>query len=286
MRRSATAFASTTAAALLVACGGTGAPPAPPSLAYEVPAEPTATYVKADTAVVSVDAGGQMIDVTASSRTTMDMSFAPEADGGVRVTTTFSDLEATASNPMGPSEEVREDAVEGELVFTLSRTGEGALVSAPDVDERAQTFLSPTTIAATFFPRLPGRAVTPGETWTDTVTVDTEEGNSTIQSTSVVTYTAAGDTTVMGSRYLMVRMTTRDDRMFEGTEMGMSMSQDLTGTSEGWFLWDPVRKLPAEIVIRSEAEGSMEVSAAPFPLGIATDNTTRVTLQPLAGGGM
>lgn len=284
MRRLVTGLASTTTAAFLVACGGAGAPPGPPSLAYEVPAEPTATYVKADTAVVSVDAGGQMIDVTASSRTTMDMSFAPEADGGIRVTTRFSDLHATATNPMGPAQEVREDAVEGELVFTLSRTGKGTLVSAPEVDDKAQTFLSPTMIAATFFPRLPGRAVMAGDTWTDTVTVDTEEGSSTLESTSVVTYTAAGDTTVMGSRYFMVRMTTRDERMFEGTEMGMSMSQDLTGTSEGWFLWDPVRKLPAEIVIRSEAEGSMEVSAAPFPMGIATDNTTRVMLQPLAGG--
>ena len=268
----------------LVACGGAGEPPGPPSLAYEVPVDPTATYVQADTAEVSVDAGGQMIDVTVASRATMEMSFAPAEGGGVRVTVLMTDLDATASNPMGPPQNVSEDAIDGELVFTLSPTGHGTLVSSPELDDEARSFVSPSVIAATFFPRVPGRAVVAGDSWTDTVSIDADEGDSTIEAVSVITYTAVGDTTVMGANYLKVELTADDERLVEGNQMGMDMSQELSGSSEGWFLWDPVRRLPAEIVIESEADGTMEVSAAPFPLAISAEGTTRITLQPPGGG--
>ncbi|MGD2068844.1 MAG: hypothetical protein PVI57_09260 [Gemmatimonadota bacterium] len=273
-------------AAGLAACGGPAEPPGPPRLAYEVPTQPYAVYVQGDTAEVAVDAGGQMVDVTVASSATWEMSFELTADGAVQVTTRVTDFDASATNPMGPTQRIDEGAIDGDLVFNLSPTGVGTLVTAPDLSEEARNFVSPNAIAATFFPRLPARAVTAGDTWTDTVRIDAEEGESSIESTSVVSYTAVGDTTVMGANYLLVRFTSEDERYIEGTQMGMDMSQEIVGSSEGWFLWDPARKLPTEILVNSEGDGTMEVSAAPFPLSLQADNVTHIRLQPAEGGGM
>jgi hypothetical protein len=271
-------------APVFVGCAGAGGPPAPPTLSYEVPTEPSAVYVQGDTALVEVDAGGQTIEVEVGSTSTLDMTFEAAAGGEMRVVALFRDLQARATNPMGPPQEVNQDAIDGELIFTLTSLGEGTIVSVPEIDAEIQTFLSPSLTALTFFPRLPGRAVTAGDTWTDTINIDTEEGETSIEATSVVTYTAVGDTTVMGRSLLHVSMTSEDDRYVEGTQMGMDMSQEVVGTSEGWFLWDPVRRLPAEIVVHSVGDGTMEVSAAPFPLALKADNTTRITLQGMGGG--
>lgn len=273
---------------VLAACGG-GAPPAeppaPPALAYELPPVPTATYVQGDTAVVQVDAGGQMIDVTVASRTTMSMAFEPTPEGAIRVTATIEELDARATNPMAPAQTADESEVSGPVVFTLSRTGEGTLVSAPEIGEAARTFVSPGVMAATFFPRLPARAVRPGDTWTDTISVATDEEGTSMNATSIVTYTARGDTVVDGRSLLLVAMTGEDERRVEGNMQGMDMLQEAAGTSDGWFLWDAARRLPVEVVYTTDSTGTMEVTAAPFPLGLRAESTTRIILQeePPAG---
>lgn len=272
---------------VLAACGG-GAPaepPAPPALAYGVPDVPTATYVQGDTAVVQVDAGGQMIDVTVASRATMSMVFEPAADGAVRVTATIDELDARATNPMAPAQTTDESEISGPIVFTLSRRGEGTLVGAPDIGDAARTFISPGVMAATFFPRLPARAVGPGDTWTDTITVATDEEGTAMDATSIITYTARGDTVVDGRSLLLVTMTGEDERRVEGNMQGMDMLQEAAGTSEGYFLWDAARRLPVEVVYTTDSTGTMEVTAAPFPLGLRAESTTRIVLQepPPAG---
>lgn len=271
----------------LIACGG-GAPaepPPPPALAYELPEAPTAIYVQGDTAVVQVDAGGQMIDVTVASRATMSMTFEPAADGAVRVTATIDELDARATNPMAPPQTTDESEISGPVVFTLSRRGEGTLVSAPDIGDAARTFISPGVMAATFFPRLPARAVDPGDTWTDTITVATDEEGTAMDATSIITYTARGDTAVDGTSLLLVTMTGEDERRVEGNMQGMDMLQEAAGTSEGYFLWDAARRLPVEVVYTTDSTGTMEVTAAPFPLGLRAESTTRIELQetPPAG---
>lgn len=274
---------------VLAACGGSAPPPAeppaPPALAYELPDDPIATYVQGDTAVVQVDAGGQMIDVTVASRATMSMTFEAAGDGAIRVNATIDELDARAANPMAPAQTADESEISGPVVFTLSRRGEGTLVSAPDIGEAARTFISPGVMAATFFPRLPARAVGPGDSWTDTITVATDEEETSMDATSIITYTARGDTLVEGRSLLLVTMIGEDERRVEGNLQGMDMLQEAAGTSEGYFLWDATRRLPVEVVYTTDSTGTMEVTAAPFPLGLRAESTTRIVLQetPPAG---
>lgn len=253
----------------LAACaGGPGAGgTAPAALAFDVPAQRTVSYAQADTAVISVDAGGQMIDIQALSSAVVDMSFA-QADRGVQVTTTWRELEGTVTNPMGPAERVSIEDVEGSLVFTLDRRGAAEMVSAPTLKGNAANMVAMSDVVHGFFPRLPGTAPTAGMTWTDTIAYEADEPAGLVVARSIVTYTVAGDTVVDGRTLLKVDLAGDDTRTQEGVTGGMAFVQDMAGSVRGHFLWDAVAGILHSQVTWSDFTGTMEVDAVPFPLDV------------------
>ena len=268
----------------VAACAGGGGPgemSAPPALAYAVPPGGAATYLQSDTIEMAIDAGGQFIDVTVQMNATLDMAYAGGGDA-VEVTTTFREFELSASNPMAGTQRADESEIDGPLVFTIDRTGAGTLVSAPELGEVVATGLSPASMAAGFFPRLPGRAVAAGETWTDTVTVDTRDESGTTRGTTIYDFTAVGDTVVDGRTYLKVTFTTFDERVAETQQMGAEIVQDVAGDGDGFYLWDATRNLVVQQFIEARLQGAMEVSMAPVPLGV---DMTVVQHLRLAEGG-
>lgn len=272
----------TLALPFLAACGGAGAPSGPPSLAYELPTMTSATYVQGDTARVEIDMGGQMMDMTVSSGATLAMTFASAGDG-VQVTASFEDFSATATNPMGPPQTASGSQVSGNMVFNLDRRGRTEFVEGPELEGLAEQFLTPAAMAATLFPRLPGRAVAVGDMWTDTVDVNAQQSTGSTSAHSVVTFTVAGDTTVAGRSLLKVTFTSDDTQHTEGAQAGFDVVQDLSGESEGHFLWDMAAGMVYESVTESDLTGNMNVSAAPFPLSVAVRSTSTLRLQD---GGM
>jgi hypothetical protein len=258
---------------LVAAC----APPSPPALAYRVPATPDVVYEYADTSVVSVSVMGQILEMSQRGVGTYGVGFASSPEG-VRVTLTVQSLDASLAQPMGASVRVDEGDVDGALVFTLGRRGEASLVERPDVEAQASLMVSAMSLAHTFFPRLPGRAVAPGESWTDTIAFSGQETGGDRSERSVVRYTVTGDTIVSGRPLLVIALDATTESSNTMVISGMSVSQrsdlDVTGT----ILWDHQRGLLVESVRRARGAGTASVPIAPAPLPIRIESTQRVRL--------
>ncbi len=239
----------------------------PPALAYSVPPGSAATYVQGDTVQMEMDMGGQMMDVTVAMSATLDLAYAGAGEA-VEVTATYRDFEITASNPMAGTQRGDESEIDGPIVFTIDRKGAGTLVSGPSIEGVAAQAVSPGAMAAGFFPRLPGRAVTVGESWTDTVSIKTQEDAGTNEGTTVYAFTAAGDTVVGGRSLLKVTFTMDDERTSLMSQMGADIRQDVSGQGDGFYLWDAGRNLVVEQYVEARLRGTMEVSVAPMPFGL------------------
>lgn len=252
---------------LAAGCASPGGRIIAPHLGYDAILEPAATYRTADTSRIEIDVAGETIESAVSTDAVLEFAFEPR-DDRVAVTARYRRLSARATNPLGPEQTATEEQIEGLLVFSLDPVGTATVVSTPTVGGGAAQFVTPAATAATFFPRVPGREVARGDTWTDTVLVDADQGGGSVAGTSVVTYTIAGDT-VISERYLVrVDLAGQDERVLSSDQADMAIRQSLAGTSTGWFLWDPALGLPYESVRDSELIGTMEVAEVPFPFSI------------------
>jgi hypothetical protein len=227
---------------------------------------------------MDIDAGGQSMQATVASRMTLGASFARAAEG-VQVTLTVQDLAGSVINPMA-TESADESGISGALVMNLDRRGAVTVVSQPQVSETASQLFQPLNLAHGLFPRLPGRAAGLGESWTDTLRYEGTQGPASVSVVSVMTYTVAGDTVVGGRSLVKLDMKGTSESSAGGVTTGMDFKQSLTATISGWVLWDQGRGLMVESYGEADGSGSMEVSAAPFPLGLRVRSQSRVRLQP------
>lgn len=258
-------------------CATAATPPPPPALGYGGVLEPTAVYSLGDTSRVEIDAGGETIEARVATSVVLDLAFQTHA-GGVTVSTGFRRFSANASNPLGSDQATTEESIEGLLVFDLDPKGLATVVAAPDVEGAVARFMTPEAMAVTLFPRLPGRAVHAGDTWTDTIRVDTDGEAGSVVGTSIVTHTVAGDTVVAGRLLLLVELVGEDRRELAARQAGMEVNQILSGSSTGWFLWDVSRGVPYGSVRESELTGTMEVTGVPFPLSIRVTSRNELRL--------
>ncbi|MSR35459.1 MAG: hypothetical protein EXR95_02275 [Gemmatimonadetes bacterium] len=258
----------------LAACA-TPSLPTPPALAYGVPAPPVVRYAVGDTARVEIQAGAQSFAVSVSVAESWRMEFTPTA-AGTRVTATLTDMDGRLTNPLTSPQSADESAVSGPVVFTLDRRGRPTVEALPTVTPAVAQFLSGSGMAHTFFPRLPGRTVGVGESWTDTVGYDTDESGARTSVRSVVTYTAAGDSVADGARYLLVRWTGTTEQSSAGSIGGTEFEQAVAGTTGGQFLWDAAAGILRSLEYASELSGTMAVPIAPAPLEVRVRSRIRV----------
>jgi hypothetical protein len=228
---------------------------------------------------MSIDAGGQLIDVVILGDGVLDMDFAP-AEDGARVSVTWADLDIEMTNPMGAPERASEADIDGPVVFDMDRLGRTELVSEPALEGRAQQMVVPRALVESFFPRLPGTPPTPGMTWTDTVSFEAEVPEAATTTRMILDYTVVGDTLVDGRTLLRIDMRGQGSTLQEGNTQGMDFIQDLSGDVSGFILWDLAAGVMRYQQMETEYGGSMEVSAAPMPLEVSMRSTTRVRLGP------
>ncbi len=263
----------------LSACAGPGATAPSGGLTYRVPDQPSLIYLTADTTNIDIDAGDMgSFGMRGTSEATLAMSFA-RGEGGVEVTASFEKLNARMSQPMGGAQSASESDIEGPVVFTLDRKGKGTLVSLPQMKGAAESLANPVTIVHEFFPRLPGNAVQPGATWTDTIQYDasTSEGETT--SSTVMQYTLVGDTVVDGVSLLHVAFEGTADVVGTGSSEGMEIIQVASGDITGLFLWDPARGVLVLEEATADLTGSVEVPAAgvpPMPMALTGRSVARL----------
>jgi len=260
---------------ILSACGG--GPAAPPGLGYTLPSPTKVTYVTGDTLNMDIDAGGEGMQARGMGQVTLNAEFtrAPE---GVQVSLEVGKIQGRITTPLS-SASVDEDGVEEPLVFNLDRRGSVALVSQPEVTDQVAQFFQPVVLANSLFPKLPGRAAQAGEQWTDTVTFDGAQGSGAVKVTNIMTYTLVGDTVVDGQSVVRIDLSGTSESVASGALTGMDFSQNLRGSVEGWVLFDVARSLMVESRSDSDMRGSMDVSAAPYPLGVRVRSRTWVRLQ-------
>lgn len=276
--------ARTTLSALVffLAAGGPGGPggAAPPDVAYTVPDPATVTYVSGDTARMDIEIVGQSLQARVTTSGTYRAAFAGAPDG-VRVTLTVEDFSGRITRALGGSQTADESAIDGPLVFTLDRRGHASLLSEPEVAEPAQQFMQPLGVAHSFFPRVPGRAVTPGYSWQDTIRFDGPTGGGEVNSVSMMTYTVRGDTVVDGRSLLHVVAEGTTEQASTGAVAGQSFSRSVRGDVEGFYFWDVQRGVMSMSFLDTDARGQMTVAAAPFPLTIRVRSQSRTRLADM-----
>lgn len=255
------------------------------AFSYSGPGVERAEYRFGDTAAVSIvmgEGGSQRIPVEVEAR--LVLSLAPSGRD-VRVTARFPSFSGTMASPLGGSTVVTEEQIQGPLIFSLTPRGDVVLQSLPDLDAPARQILSPASLAREIFPRFPPRPPSEaGETWTDTLTYQTRQGEATLAAERHLTYTFRGEATEAGRRVLRITSRGRTRYSFEGTRMGMETRQTLEGPVEGEYLWDPERRIPVSARTEKRLTGTMELPALgtpPVPLELT--GTTRITL--VEGGG-
>jgi len=247
---------------LLASCGG--GPPAPPALAYRVPAAPDVSYTVTDTGAISIEALGQSLSLDVGAAASYRLAFAQAGDG-VQVTVSVEDLAATIAVPMAGPVSIDESSVTGDLVFRLNRRGDVTVISTPEIDAAAGQLVPPQQIAHSFFPGLPGRAVSVGDSWPDTIAYESEAGGG---QTSVLEYTVVGDTLVDGRSLLSIAFRGTAEMTQALSMQGTEISQATSLVIEGRVLWDLQRGIMFERV--SNATGTGTVRAALLPVELPT----------------
>lgn len=262
----------------LAACAGGGMDTGaarPATLAYAMPDEGMLTFAQSDTAQLVMDMGGQVLSMDIRNDGVMDMEFSP-AGGGMQVSTTWRELEASQRSQMTPPVTLSVDDLDEPLVFTLAPTGGGELVSAPDLPAGTEQLLSMEGMARAFFPGLPGTPPEVGMTWSDTVLVERTGAGMNVSNRSVLDYTVRGDTTVAGRTLLKVDMNGRQEVSASGTQQGMNMEQDLSGGLSGFFLWDLADGMMHYQYTETDLAGVIDVDAAPIPFDVSLNGVSHV----------
>jgi hypothetical protein len=265
---------------VMAACSGPATTSPSGGLMYTVPQASSVVYVTESSQNIGIDAGAMgTMSMTASSEATIGVTFEAAPAGGVQVTTTFDELSASMTQPMGGSLTATESDIEGPLVFTMDAKGRGTPVTVPETKGSAGQLVAPISFVHEFFPRLPGGAVDPGATWTDTISWEASTSEGDMSTVSVLTYMLVGDTVVDGASLLHISYEGTSEVVGAGITEGMEVIQTFAGDSEGLFLWDPAKGIMVAGKSSQDMEGSVEVPAAgmpPMPMTVSGSGTIRV----------
>ena len=264
----------------LTACSGPGGMSPDSGLRYQVPESPSVVYVTGDTSNIDIDAGPMgSLRMRGTGTSTMAMTFA-RGEGGVQVTATIQELNARLTQPMGGAQSATESDIEGDIVFTLDPKGHTTVVSLPETKGAAGQLANPQGIIYEFFPLLPGGAVNPGDSWTDTLSyqIETDDGDS--ETTTIMTYTLQGDTVVDGKTLLKIAAVGSGEVVAMGVSEGMEVTQTFSGDVVGTILWDPARSLYVSGYFERDMDGTVEVPAAGMPpMPLTVSGKSHVKLQ-------
>lgn len=243
---------------LLVGCAGPHLPAPTPAIAYAVPAA-TPVYAATDTVSYVIDAGDMGGVETRSGYTaTLRLAFQPD-DSVYRVTARLVHFAGTFSSAMAGSVAASENDAHGPFVMRVTALGKADLVETPSLSDTFQHVTGAKALMRNFFVRLPGRSVHAGDTWTDTIHDRDAHPDMTTESRSILTATAAGDTTIGGRTLLLVRTRYENTVHMSGRSGDTEIAQHLQGVTTGTFLWDVKRHLLAERTERGRMDGALDL---------------------------
>lgn len=265
------------AAAVAAGCAGPGGPSPADAFTYAVPSPPDAVYQVADT--MSIDMASPLGDMEVTGTGTVTMALAFLADpGGMRVTGTVETFSGTFTNPMMGTQTAGLDDVGGNLEVVVGRHGVEELVSFPELAGPVAPMSSFPALGYLLFPRVPGGDVDPGTTWVDTVNSSTETEAMSSTTNAVNTYTLVGDTVVGGRGLIHIAVAVEVETETTIREGGTSMIQKMAGSSDGFVLWDPERRLVAYAEYERDVAGTMSMGGM-GSMALTVTGPTKIRLQ-------
>ena len=254
------------AAMLGLACASSGQPGGAPSptsaaLAYRMPGSNPLTYETADTMALSMSMGGMNVDVAINAVATMQLDFA-NAASGLNATLTYLTLSGSFSNSMGPSVTIGDGDKPGPATLSVSPRGAITVLNRPaQLSASVRQVLGSESLYQRLFTRLPGRAVASGDSWVDTMTVQDEAEGMTTSNVMIIRSTLAGDTTVGGRSFRLIRSEGTTETNVAGNAGGFEIRQTLTGTLSASTLWDAARGVLVERREYTTSNGTMDMPA-------------------------
>ncbi|MGD8287402.1 MAG: hypothetical protein PVJ80_12885 [Gemmatimonadota bacterium] len=259
-----------------LACSG-GAPPA---LDYIVPGMRDVAYEVGDTVAIAVQVPGQSLEIglRSAARYRLDHE---QSGGGLHVTAAVERLAADVSVPLTEAMSMDETALEGDFEFDLDRLGHATSISAPTGSSvGAQVYAAGAPlIAHALFPRLPGRAVSSGDTWADSVSyrADGDSGESVV--TSSLTYTVVGESQVAGRALTDIEFAgtaaVTQNLSLEGATITQESELEVTGR----LRWDAAAGLLYDSELTMEGPGNVRMALLPAALPTKVTWHTRVRLD-------
>lgn len=272
---------------VVIAACGTGSPgsPGPGSrpLAHDVPAVNPLVYTISDTTGISMNMQGQSMQIDASSMATIALTYGNAGTAGTPVTVEYRALDGRFSNPMTGTTALTAADLPGGASVTVTRTGDVTVDQIPTMTPAALQVLGTESTLKRHFQSLPGRDVTAGAMWTDTVSSVDDNGGLVASTTSVIRSTLAGDTTVQGRRLQLINVEAQVTTEISGSNQGFEIRQNLSGSSRGTALWDPAVGALAERNEIVSLAGTMALPAlgmTGIPVGYQSRQTTRLQRQP------
>lgn len=263
---------------MLTACGG--GLPGPPALAYQSSPVQDARYDYSNETVVSLSVMGQSMEMSQEGTAEFVVSFGSDPSG-VQVTMSVDVLSATITQPLGAPVQVDEGSVDGSLVFLLDRMGNATPGQMPSVGVEASQMVSGLSLAHTFFPGLPGRAVAPDDVWVDTVTYNGDDGSGPQSETTILEYTVVGDTVVAGRSLLAIEFSGTAESSSSFDVGGMAISQASELAVEGHVLWDYQAGAMFESYRVGTGSGTVSVPIMPGPVPITVESVQTSRLQEM-----
>jgi len=240
------------------------------SLAYPVPPA-SASYLVADTVTISLQGLGQPMEIAARSIADYRLDFV-EAPVGLRVTATVEELQADVVVPMADPLGMDESGLDGSFSFVVDRMGRLTEMASPTAVEVGGQVFSAPVVGHTLFPRVAGRAGSPGESWVDSVTYSESGDAGETRVTSSLTYEVVGTLEENGRRMLEITFGGSGQVVQDLSVEGARISQSSEVEIEGHLLWDTGAGLAREIDMTMEGPGSVRVALLP---GAALPTTVR-----------
>ena len=258
-------------------CGGPGGPTPADTLTYGVPSPPSAVYHIVDTMSVEVQSPFGGTEITGEGSVTIALAFQPDP-GGVRVVGTVEAFDGSMAHPMMGTQTAGPEDLSGNLEVVIGRTGVEELVSFPELAGAVAQVSSFPALAYILFSRMPPGDVDPGAMWVDTVTSLDESGGASTSTTAIGTYTLLGDTVVDGRN--LVHVAVANEVTVESTfeEGGMSITQSSRGSTDGYVLWDPERRLVARAEYERDVAGTMSMGGM-GSMDMTVKGPTRIRLE-------
>ena len=254
---------------------GTSAPQDP--LAYGMPSAAGVTYQVSDTMVMAIQSPMGPMDMKAFARTTLTVTF--EADpGGFRATAQVTDFAGSVTNPMMGAQSMGSEAVQGAVVVVVGPGGVVEMVGGPNLSPEAGQFSLFEGLGYDVFPTLPARAVTAGDSWTDTLTWSASAQEMETTSTTVRTFTLGDEIAVDGRSLQSIAVSSTVEISGSGSQGGMTLDQKINGTITGYYYWDAEAGLLHSAELMRDLEGETTMPGMP-PIPMTMKGPQRITRE-------